>query len=140
MAKKFKTQYTIRDIPEPTDSRLRETAAVEEISLNQAALQALQRGLGTGDHFVRYRSLHSLLHQKDEVDQASWRSTLAEMDRVNPKIGNKTVRLLIDSNRFIDFCSGDPEVVSRLESAVQVIVPLSSWQKFEWDHCFSNAG
>ncbi len=34
------------------------------------------------------------------------------------------MRLLIDSNRFIDFCSGDPEVVSRLESAVQVIVPF----------------
>jgi len=85
MTKKFKTQYTIRDIPESTDSRLRETAAMEEISLNQAALHALQRGLGAGDHSVRYRSLHSLLHKKDEVDQASWRSTLAEMDRVNPE-------------------------------------------------------
>jgi hypothetical protein len=73
MAKKFKTQYTIRDIPEPTDSRLRETAAMEEISLNQAALQALQRGLGTGDHSVRYRSLHSLLHNKDELDPEDWK-------------------------------------------------------------------
>jgi hypothetical protein len=85
MQKKFKTQYTIRDIPESTDSRLRETAALEEISLNQAALQALQRGLGTCDHSVRYRSLDSLLHKKDQVDHASWRSTLAEMDRVNPE-------------------------------------------------------
>ena len=51
--KKTKTQYTIRDIPELTDSRLRETAAMEEISLNQAALQALQRGLGSGDQSVR---------------------------------------------------------------------------------------
>ena len=84
MQEKSKTQYTIRDIPQFTDSRLRETAAMEEISLNQAALQALQRGLGTGDHPIRYRSLHSLLHKKDQVDQASWRSTLAEMDRVNP--------------------------------------------------------
>jgi hypothetical protein len=83
--KNTKTQYTIRDIPELTDSRLRETAAMEEISLNQAALQALQRGLGSGDQSVRYRSLHPLLQKKDEVDQASWRSTLAEMDRVNPE-------------------------------------------------------
>ena len=85
MPKKPKTQYTIRDIPESTDRRLRETAAMEEISLNQAALQALQRGLGTGEQSVRYRFLHSLLQKKDEVDQASWRSTLAEMDRVNPE-------------------------------------------------------
>ena len=85
MPNKTKTQYTIRDIPELTDSRLRETAAMEEISLNQAALQALQRGLGTGEQSVRYRSLHSLLQKKGEVDQASWRSTLAEMDRVNPE-------------------------------------------------------
>ena len=85
MPKKTKTQYTIRDIPVVTDSRLRETAALEEISLNQAALQALQRGLGTGEQSVRYRSLHSLLQKKDEVDQASWRSALAEMDRVNPE-------------------------------------------------------
>jgi len=84
MQEKSKTQYTIRDIPQFTDSRLRETAAMEEISLNQAALQALQRGLGTGDHPIRYRSLHPLLHKKDQVDQASWRSALAEMDRVNP--------------------------------------------------------
>ena len=84
MQEKSKTQYTIRDIPQFTDSRLRETAAMEEISLNQAALQALQRGLGTGVHPIRYRSLHPLLHKKDQVDQASWRSTLAEMDRVNP--------------------------------------------------------
>jgi len=85
MAKNKKTQYTIRDIPAFTDSRLRETAAMEEISLNQAVLQALQRGLGTGGQPTRYRSLHSLLHKKDEVDHASWRSTLAEMDRVNPE-------------------------------------------------------
>ena len=34
------------------------------------------------------------------------------------------MRLLIDSNRFIDFCSGDPEVISRLETASLVIVPF----------------
>ncbi len=34
------------------------------------------------------------------------------------------MRLLIDSNRFIDFCSGDPEVVSRLETAALVVVPF----------------
>lgn len=85
MSKKVKTQHTLRDIPELTDHRLRETAAVENISLNQATLQALQRGLGTGAHSVRYRSLHSLLQPKNEVDLASWRSALAEMDRVNPE-------------------------------------------------------
>lgn len=34
------------------------------------------------------------------------------------------MRLLIDSNRFIDYCTGDPEVVSRLETAAQIFVPF----------------
>jgi len=34
------------------------------------------------------------------------------------------VRLLIDSNRFIDFCAGEPGVVDALERAALLVVPF----------------
>ena len=34
------------------------------------------------------------------------------------------MRLLIDSNRFIDFCAGDDEVVGTFESAALLVVPF----------------
>lgn len=34
------------------------------------------------------------------------------------------MRILIDSNRFIDFCAGEPEVVDALEQAALVVVPF----------------
>jgi tRNA(fMet)-specific endonuclease VapC len=34
------------------------------------------------------------------------------------------VRILIDSNRFIDFCAGEPEVVDAFEQAALVVVPF----------------
>jgi tRNA(fMet)-specific endonuclease VapC len=34
------------------------------------------------------------------------------------------MRLLIDSNRFIDFCAGDDEVIRTLESASLICVPF----------------
>jgi len=80
-----KTQYTIRDIPASTDHRLRETAALEDISLNQAALRAIQRGLGTGEQPLKYRSVRDLLPATTSVDTSGWASVLSEMDRVNPE-------------------------------------------------------
>ncbi len=83
--KKSKIQHTVRDVPEAVDSRLREKAALEQISLNQAALQAMERGLGMADQPIRYRSLHSLRQKPEDVDHASWSDALAQMDRVNPE-------------------------------------------------------
>ena len=80
-----KPQYTIRDVPESTDRRLRETAALEDISLNQAALRAIQRGLGTGEQPLKYRSMRDLLPATTSVDTSGWASVLSEMDRVNPE-------------------------------------------------------
>jgi len=34
------------------------------------------------------------------------------------------VRILIDSNRFIDFCAGEPEVVDAFEQASLLVVPF----------------
>lgn len=84
--KSNKIQHTIRDVSQEVDARLRERAAMEEISLNQAALQAIERGLGLAGHpTVRYRSLRSLLHKPEDVDQASWTEALSQMDQVNPE-------------------------------------------------------
>ena len=82
---KRKSQYTIREVPEATDHRLRETAALEDISLNQAALRAIQRGLGTGEQPVKYRSVRDLLPSAAVVDISGWANVLSEMDRVNPE-------------------------------------------------------
>ena len=82
---KRKSQYTIRDVPESTDHRLRETAALEDISLNQAALRAIQRGLGTGEQPVTYRTVRDLLPSTPAVDTSGWATVLSEMDRVNPE-------------------------------------------------------
>ena len=35
------------------------------------------------------------------------------------------MRILIDSNRFIDFCAGDPAVVDTFERAVLLVVPFT---------------
>ena len=34
------------------------------------------------------------------------------------------MRLLLDSNRFITYCSGDSEVIERLDAAIQIWVPF----------------
>ncbi len=85
MTKKNKIQHTIRDVPKSVDCRLREKAALEQISLNQAALQAMERGLGMADQPIRYRSLRTLLYKPEDADRASWTEALTQMDRVNPE-------------------------------------------------------
>ena len=80
-----KVQYTVRDIPEAADLRLRETAAIEEISLNQAALRALERGLGLAEEPVRYRSLRQIVRPADKVDRKGWNEALGKMDAIHPE-------------------------------------------------------
>lgn len=80
-----KVQYTVRDIPEAADLRLRETAAMEEISLNQAALRALERGLGLAEEPVRYRSLRQIVRPADKVDRKGWNEALGKMDAIHPE-------------------------------------------------------
>jgi len=85
MKKKATVQYTVRDVPEELDSRLRETADLEGVSLNQATLYALQRGLGTERVPVRYRTLRQMLAQNRKASTAAWRAVLEEQDKTNPE-------------------------------------------------------
>ena len=85
MKKKATVQYTVRDVPEEIDGLLRETAALEGVSLNQATLHALQRGLGTERVPVRYRTLRQVLAQAPKPSKAAWQAALEEQDKVNPE-------------------------------------------------------
>jgi len=85
MKKKPSVQYTVRDVPEEIDGLLRETATLEGVSLNQATLHALQRGLGTERTPVRYRTLRQMLAQTSKVSTEAWRAALEEQDKTNPE-------------------------------------------------------
>ena len=85
MKKKSSIQYTVRDVPEEIDGLLRETATLEGVSLNQATLHALQRGLGTERTPVRYRTLRQMLAQTSKASTKARRATLEEQDKTNPE-------------------------------------------------------
>ena len=76
--------YTVRDIPEVIDSRVRELAEAEEVSLNTAALRLLERGLGAQGTPLRRRDLRSGRDPLPARDARAWRAVLADMDVVNP--------------------------------------------------------
>lgn len=85
MTKKSTVQYTVRDVPEDVDNLLRESATLEGVSLNQATLHALQRGLGTERQPVRYRTLRQMIAQTRKVSTKPWREALEELDKTNPE-------------------------------------------------------
>ena len=66
-------QYTIRNVPEALDRELREHAKRKGISLNDAAVEAIARGLGIADTDVIYNDLDDLIgtwKSDDEFDRA----------------------------------------------------------------------
>jgi hypothetical protein len=85
MEKKSSVQYTVRDVPEEVDNRLRECAELEGVSLNQATLRALERGLGSERQPVRYRTLRQMTAQTPKASTKAWRVALEEQDRINPE-------------------------------------------------------
>jgi len=84
MEKKPTVQYTVRDVPEELDGLLRESAALEGVSLNQATLRALERGLGSERQPVRYRTLRQMITQ-NKVSTKAWQAALQEQDQTNPE-------------------------------------------------------
>lgn len=78
-------QYTIRKVPDALDRELRERAKRKGISLNDAAVEAMSRGLGVGQDGVVYDDLDDLIgtwkpddafdraiEQQDSVDADAW--------------------------------------------------------------------
>ena len=71
--KKANIQYTVRNVPERLDAKLREKAAEHGVSLNEASLDALKKGAGVAEALVLHHDLDDLAGTwvKDEAsDQA----------------------------------------------------------------------
>jgi len=78
------SQYTLRNVPEPVDRRLRETAVRYGHSLNQAAIEAISRGLGMEQDL-------RLLHDLDDlagtwVADPEFDRAMESMNRVDPEL------------------------------------------------------
>ena len=74
-------QYTIRNVPEALDRELRDRARRRGTSLNDAALDALMRGLGITDREQEFMDLDDLIgtwKNDDSFDRA-----LADQDTVD---------------------------------------------------------
>ncbi|MCK4514188.1 MAG: hypothetical protein KAU31_02965 [Spirochaetaceae bacterium] len=74
-------QYTIRNIPDALDQELRERARRRGTSLNEAAIDALRRGLGITENVVEYGDLDDLIGtwKKDEA----FEQALADQDTID---------------------------------------------------------
>jgi len=85
MKKKKPIQYTVRNVPERVDDRLREASVQYGTSINTVALDALSRGLGmeadTAVHhdlddligtWVRDKACEKVLEEMDQVDAELW--------------------------------------------------------------------
>lgn len=70
-------QYTLRKIPPHIDHELRRRAEQEDKSLNEIALQALEKGLGLSGQPVRHHDLDDLAGTW--VEDAEFDRALEEM-------------------------------------------------------------
>ena len=78
------SQYTIRNVPGSLDNALREWARRRGVSLNQAALDALRRGVGMDEEAREYHDLDDLIgtwKQDEEFDRA-----VEEQDRIDREL------------------------------------------------------
>ena len=74
-------QYTIRNVPEALDRELRGRAKQRGMSLNDATIEAIRRGLGITESEVQYDDLDDLIgtwKKDDRFDQA-----LVDQDQVD---------------------------------------------------------
>ena len=74
-------QYTIRNIPERVDQRLREQSAAYGTSLNDVAVKALSQAVGIADEPVVHHDLDDLIGSW--VEDAAFDEAVASMDQVD---------------------------------------------------------
>lgn len=82
--KKRRAQYTIRDVPQRVDMVLRESAVKDRKSLNEAAIEAMTRGLGIAGEEVRHHDLDDLAGTW--VDDPAFDQAIRDMDRIDPEL------------------------------------------------------
>ena len=78
------SQYTIRNVPEAVDRELRERARRMGKSLNEAAVEALKRGVGIGEEEMEYHDLDDLIGSWKEDKEFD--RVLVEQDQVEPEL------------------------------------------------------
>jgi len=83
MKRKPSTQYTVRDVPEAVNARVREVANQEDISMNTAILRTLDRGLGLSGQRIVRRNLRRLVSPPTDIDATGWRKILRSLDVVD---------------------------------------------------------
>lgn len=84
MKRRQSVQYTIRNVPARLNKVLREKAAVEQKSLNEAALDALEKGAGLADEEIRHHDMDDLAGtwvEDPEFDRA-----IRDMDKADPEL------------------------------------------------------
>ena len=86
MNKRKPTQYTVRDVPEHVNARVREVAHQEDISMNTAILRTLDRGLGLSGQRIVRRKLRRLVSTPAEIDVTGWQKTLRALDVVDEAV------------------------------------------------------
>jgi len=77
-------QYTLRSIPRGLDAALRRRAREEGKSLNDVAIEAIQRGIGTGVQPAHYRDLHDLAGTW--VDDPEFDAAIVDQHRVDKNL------------------------------------------------------
>lgn len=82
--KKKRIQYTIRDVPGRVDEALRSYAAEAGTSINQAAVDAIAKGLGVPISGKQYDDLDHLVGSWQEDPQFD--EAVAEMDRIDSEM------------------------------------------------------
>lgn len=76
-------QYTVRQVPREVDQRLRDHCTEAHVSLNEATLEALRRGVGLTHETPVYSDLDALIGSWSE--DPAFDAVIAAQDRVDPE-------------------------------------------------------
>jgi hypothetical protein len=77
-------QYTLRQVPTRVDRSLRQKSKQSRKSLNEAAIEALAKGLGLADEPVRFHDLDALAGSWQE--DAAFDAAIRAQDQVDPRL------------------------------------------------------
>ena len=77
-------QYTLRQVPARVDRSLRQKSKQSGKSLNEAAIDALSKGLGLADEKIRFHDLDALAGSWQE--DAAFDAAIQAQDQVDPRL------------------------------------------------------
>lgn len=77
-------QYTLRQVPTHVDRSLRQKSKQSRKSLNEAAVEALAKGLGLADEKIRFHDLDALAGSWQE--DAAFDAAIRAQDQVDPRL------------------------------------------------------